>query len=412
MARKKEYSIEDGAAKKRNPQAVTLNEANYKQENGSWKMKTSKHKDQNSSASCSGGKVYDVGPLRAQLGCYGLTLRDIPGDGNCLFRALGDQLEGHSMNHLKHRMDTVRYMIAHRHHFEPFIDVPFDRYVENLSRPGTYAGQDALVAFARLHKVNIVIHQLNSPLWQIQGSEGEPTAELHLSYHNGEHYSSVRRFGDIADTPPHIRIVSQLTGATEVPCCASHSICTPSAPITSNVNVMSGGKPPYRPSSNPIAMPTSTPSAVNEHSFLHNEDEFSLLLEEVMLRSGCRDSVMATEALIDNGGDADQTVDYLLSLSIILDPVDKGSDPRQDRRHKEICRRISGRRSVGGDNNERRIVGKKQFSRTRTQDSVRVISNVEQEKNSRKHNKKAATDHHQDDQWENTLEGDLRFLTL
>lgn len=46
MARKKEYSIEDGAAKKRNPQAVTLNEANYKQENGSWKMKTSKHKDQ------------------------------------------------------------------------------------------------------------------------------------------------------------------------------------------------------------------------------------------------------------------------------------------------------------------------------------------------------------------------------
>lgn len=83
--------------------------------------------------------------------------------------------------------------------------------MENLSRPGTYAGQDALVAFARLHKVNIVIHQLNSPLWQIQGSEGEPTAELHLSYHNGEHYSSVRRFGDIADTPPHIRIVSQLT---------------------------------------------------------------------------------------------------------------------------------------------------------------------------------------------------------
>lgn len=43
-------------------------------------------------------------------------------------RALGDQLDGHTGNHLKHRLDTVRYMINHRGHFEQFIDVPFDRY--------------------------------------------------------------------------------------------------------------------------------------------------------------------------------------------------------------------------------------------------------------------------------------------
>ncbi|KHN73454.1 OTU domain-containing protein 3 [Toxocara canis] len=411
MARKKEYSLEDGTAKKRNPQASAPNEANFKQETANWKFKSSKHKDQNSSASCSGGKVYDVGPLRAQLGCYGLTLRDIPGDGNCLFRALGDQLEGHSMNHLKHRMDTVRYMIAHRHHFEPFIDVPFDRYVENLSRPGTYAGQDALVAFARLHKVNIVIHQLNSPLWQIQGCEGEPTAELHLSYHNGEHYSSVRRFGDIADTPPHIRIVSQLTGATEVPCCVSHSMCTSSAPITSHVSVNNGSKPAYIPSSSPIPMPTSTSSVVDGQNFLNNEDEFSILLEEVMMRSGCGDSVLATEAFIDNGGDVDQTVDYLLSLSIILDPVDKNSDTRQERQRNEICHRMSGRNSVDAESNERRNGGRKHLSRTRTQQSVRVISKVDQEKGTRKQNTKAATTR-QPDTWKSALEGDLRFLTL
>jgi len=28
---------------------------------------------------------------------------------------------------------------------------------------GTYAGNDAIVAFARLHQVNIIIHQLSSP---------------------------------------------------------------------------------------------------------------------------------------------------------------------------------------------------------------------------------------------------------
>lgn len=79
--------------------------------------------------------------------------------------------------------------------------------VNDLSNPGTYAGQDALVAFARLHEVNIIIHQLNRPLWKIQGSEDDGAPELHLSYHNGEHYSSVRRFGDIANTPAGIRIM-------------------------------------------------------------------------------------------------------------------------------------------------------------------------------------------------------------
>ncbi|ETE68457.1 hypothetical protein L345_05745, partial [Ophiophagus hannah] len=49
---------------------------------------------------------------------------------NCLFRALGDQLEGHSRNHLKHRQDTVAYMIQQRPDFEPFVedDVPFEKH--------------------------------------------------------------------------------------------------------------------------------------------------------------------------------------------------------------------------------------------------------------------------------------------
>ena len=37
-----------------------------------------------------------------QLSKLGLYLHDIPVDGNCLFRALGDQLEGHQKNHFKH----------------------------------------------------------------------------------------------------------------------------------------------------------------------------------------------------------------------------------------------------------------------------------------------------------------------
>lgn len=93
--------------------------------------------------------------------------------------------------------------------------------VNDLSHPGTYAGQDALVAFARLHGVNIIIHQLNRPLWKIQGSENCSASELHLSYHNGEHYSSVRRFGDIANAPAGIRMVLNHFLSSSICICSS-----------------------------------------------------------------------------------------------------------------------------------------------------------------------------------------------
>ena len=130
-----------------------------------------------------------------QLAELGLHLHEIPGDGNCLFRALGDQLEGHQENHFQHRCDVVDYMVQYRESFTPFVedDIPFDRYIARLRKKGTHAGNDAIVAFARLHDLNVVIHQLNQPIWEIQGAKDPRTArELHIAYHNGEHYSSVR----------------------------------------------------------------------------------------------------------------------------------------------------------------------------------------------------------------------------
>jgi len=61
-----------------------------------------------------------------------------------------------------------------------------------------------MVAWARLHRATVVIHQLNTPLWQVHGgSGGSPgTREVHISYHNGDHYNSVRRVGDVGPGPP------------------------------------------------------------------------------------------------------------------------------------------------------------------------------------------------------------------
>ncbi|XP_021574574.1 OTU domain-containing protein 3 [Carlito syrichta] len=131
---------------------------------------------------------------------------------NCLFRALGDQLEGHSRNHLKHRQETVDYMIKQREDFEPFVedDIPFEKHVASLAKPGTFAGNDAIVAFARNHQLNVVIHQLNAPLWQIRGTDKNNVRELHIAYRYGEHYDSVRRINDNSEAPAHLQTDFQM----------------------------------------------------------------------------------------------------------------------------------------------------------------------------------------------------------
>ncbi|XP_035827306.1 OTU domain-containing protein 3 [Aplysia californica] len=148
--------------------------------------------------------------FKIQLAKMALQLRDIPADGNCLFRALGDQLEGHCRNHFRHRTDVVNFMRNHRLDFEPFVedDVTFDDHMRNLQRLGTHAGNDAIVAFAKLHGVNVVIHQLNGKPLLISGppNNSDLIRQLHIAYHNGDHYSSVRRLDDNTESPAHIRL--------------------------------------------------------------------------------------------------------------------------------------------------------------------------------------------------------------
>jgi hypothetical protein len=74
-----------------------------------------------------------------------------------------------------------------------------------------------LVAFARLFQVDINIHQLDLEIWTINGSDMALNGhlkkglvrQLHLSYHNGEHYSSIRPIGDNSKNPTNITINEQ-----------------------------------------------------------------------------------------------------------------------------------------------------------------------------------------------------------
>ena len=122
--------------------------------------------------------------LKMELAQQRLQLRNIPGDGNCQFRALADQMDGHEKNHERFRAEVVDFMRQNRQDFEPFKknNETFDDYTARILRGGHqgWGGEQELIAFARLYNVNIVLHQLNHPIVSYGSQDAR---QLHISFH-------------------------------------------------------------------------------------------------------------------------------------------------------------------------------------------------------------------------------------
>ena len=63
------------------------------------------------------------------------TREECIGDGNCLFRALGDQLDGQVQEHMAHREAVVRYMRHHRWLISTSFSTPVDYSSEMTLSP-------------------------------------------------------------------------------------------------------------------------------------------------------------------------------------------------------------------------------------------------------------------------------------
>ncbi|KAJ2476518.1 2-oxoglutarate dehydrogenase E1 component [Coemansia sp. RSA 2052] len=162
----------------------------------------------------------DFSQLDRSLKKSGLYCKDIAGDGNCLFRALADQVDGTPNTHLRHREAVCDYMCRHPDEFSPFLDetCSFDRYVDNMRCQGVFGGNLELVAFARNYCVDIKVYQLGGTVFVISGGalveeDGAAAAAaarrsmptVHIAYHSYEHYSSVRNCAGPHDGLPQRR---------------------------------------------------------------------------------------------------------------------------------------------------------------------------------------------------------------
>ena len=131
------------------------------------------------------------------LGEKKMGVKEVMGDGNCLFRAVSDQVFGTEEFHSQIREVCMAYMRIERDFFKQFVvggDEYFDRYVEYKSLEGIW-GDDL--------EIQILSEIYNRPI-QLFAYSGIPMRTFHevldpnsrvqpirLSYHGQSHYNSV-----------------------------------------------------------------------------------------------------------------------------------------------------------------------------------------------------------------------------
>ena len=142
--------------------------------------------------------------FRVQVQKMGLKIVEMGEDGNCLFRALSDQLHGHQNDHKSLRAKAINYLRENKETFKFYIedDQTFDDYIADMSKDGFWGGQLEMTALAEILNFNVVVHQVNAPIMaQTFHPPMGSVPTLHLSYHLGQHYNSLRKESDPCSGP-------------------------------------------------------------------------------------------------------------------------------------------------------------------------------------------------------------------
>lgn len=129
----------------------------------------------------------------------GLFMRDVDGDGNCLFRAVADQLEGDEQFHEKYRVLAADQILANRNFYSMFVEdsVDIDQYINSMYENGTWAGEFELVALSEVLAIKFYIHRKDGTIFSVQSPNLKSSKKnLHLAYFIDHHYCSIRNIGD------------------------------------------------------------------------------------------------------------------------------------------------------------------------------------------------------------------------
>ncbi|XP_031384627.1 OVARIAN TUMOR DOMAIN-containing deubiquitinating enzyme 6 isoform X2 [Punica granatum] len=122
----------------------------------------------------------------------GLEVKKMLEDGNCLFRAVADQVYGDSELYDDVRQMCIDYMERNRDHFSQFITEGFVSYCKRKRRDKVYGNNVEIQAMSEMYNRLIHIYSYSTePINTFQGNYHTDTPPIRLSYHHGNHYNSL-----------------------------------------------------------------------------------------------------------------------------------------------------------------------------------------------------------------------------
>lgn len=141
-----------------------------------------------------------------RLGLAGLAVKEMAGDGACLFRAVADQVYGDEGMHDVVRRLTLDYMEKNRDYFSQFVTEDWREYVRRKRAPDAHGNHVEIQAIAELFARPIQVYQPSStplqgppqppqPINIFQAATADPSSQanppIRVSYHGSVHYNSV-----------------------------------------------------------------------------------------------------------------------------------------------------------------------------------------------------------------------------
>lgn len=145
---------------------------------------------------CFGSSIYDLERERQFeidiRRAKGLEVKRMLADGNCLFRAVADQIYGDSEAYDLVRQMCIDYMERERDHFSQFITEGFTSYCKRKRRDKVYGNNVEIQALSEMYNRPIHIYSYSTePINIFHGNYDTDTPPIRLSYHHGNHYNSL-----------------------------------------------------------------------------------------------------------------------------------------------------------------------------------------------------------------------------
>jgi len=131
----------------------------------------------------------------------GWTIVDTEEDGNCLFRAVADQVYGDQSVHEIIREKCCDYLESESEYFKQYVDtesIAYDRYLKFMRRPSTWGGNVEIQAISEIYDRPVEIYAYDTiPRNTFSNENRNRTAKppLRLSYHFNSHYNSITYVG-------------------------------------------------------------------------------------------------------------------------------------------------------------------------------------------------------------------------